>query len=122
MKLSSSGPGQVKVRWRSGEGQEGQSQVRSSSEDFKLKDLDLSSTLFLVSTHPPPTHHKLFSWLLRGLDMSDGPRMGRYGLSRVWGGQDIQVDSKAEIKLDYRGDIREYFNDKIKLSDRLWKS
>ena len=32
--LSSSSPGQVKVRWRSGEGLEGQSQVRSSSENF----------------------------------------------------------------------------------------
>ena len=25
-------------------------------------------------------------------------------------GQDFQVDSKAKIKGDYRGDIREYFN------------
>ena len=43
--------------------------------------------------------------------MSDGPRMGWYALSRVRGGQDIQVYSKAEIKWDYRGDIREYFNE-----------
>ena len=42
---------------------------------------------------------------------SDGPRMGWYDLSRVRGGQDCQVDAKAEIKLDYRGDIREYFNE-----------
>ena len=26
-------------------------------------------------------------------------------------GQDFQVDTKAEIKWDYRGDIREYFNE-----------
>ena len=32
----------------SGEGQEGQSQVRSSSENLKLKELDVSSSLFLV--------------------------------------------------------------------------
>ena len=42
--------------------------------------------------------------------MSDGPRMGWYD-TRVRGGQNFQVDSKAEIKLDYRGDIREYFNE-----------
>ena len=41
--LSSPGPGQV-------EGQEGLSQVRSSSENSKLKDLDLSFNLFLVFT------------------------------------------------------------------------
>ena len=27
--------------------------------------------------------HKLFSWLLRGLDKSDGPRVGWYDLSLV---------------------------------------
>ena len=43
--------------------------------------------------------------------MSDGPRMGWYDSSRVRGGQNFQVDSKTEIKLDYRGDIREYFNE-----------
>ena len=36
--------------------------------------------------------------------------MGWYDLSRVKGGQDFQVDFKAEIKLDYRGDLRKYFN------------
>ena len=89
--LSNPGPGQVKgegqvrVRRGSGEGQEGQSQPKYSSETQKLKDLDLSSTLFLVFTyhHPPPTHQKLFSWLLRGLDMSDGPRMGWYDSIRA---------------------------------------
>ena len=35
--------------------------------------------------------------------------MGWYDLSMAGGGQTFQVDSKAEIKLDYRGDIREYF-------------
>jgi len=43
--------------------------------------------------------------------MSDGPRMGWYDLSRVWGGQDFQVDSKAEVKWDYRGDNREYLSE-----------
>ena len=43
--------------------------------------------------------------------MSDGPRMGWYDSSRVKGGQNFQVDSKAEIKLDYWGDIREYLNE-----------
>ena len=43
--------------------------------------------------------------------MSDGPRMGRYDSSRVLGGQDFHVDSQAEIKWGYGGDIREYFNE-----------
>ena len=47
--------------------------------------------------------------------MSDGPRIGWYDSRRVLGGQDFQVDSKAEIKWDHRGDhrgdIREYFNE-----------
>ena len=43
--------------------------------------------------------------------MSDGPRMGWYDSSRVRGGQNFQVDCKAEIKLDYRGEIREYLNE-----------
>ena len=43
--------------------------------------------------------------------MSDGPRMGWYDSSRVLGDQDFQVDAKVEIKCDYRGDIREYFNE-----------
>ena len=70
----------VKLRSRSGEGQV---RVRKVKE---TKDLDLSYTLFLVFTlHPPSTHppHKLFSWLLRGLDKSDGPRMGWYDFSMV---------------------------------------
>ena len=37
--------------------------------------------------------------------------MGWYDSSRVRGSQNFQVDSKAEIKLDYRGDIREYLNE-----------
>ena len=53
----------------------------------------------------------MFYLLLRGLDKSDGPRMGWYDSSRVRGGQNFQVDSKAEIKWDYKGDIREYFNE-----------
>ena len=43
--------------------------------------------------------------------MSDGPRIVCHDLSRVRGGQNFQVDAKAEIKWDYRGDIREYFNE-----------
>ena len=45
--------------------------------------------------------------------MSDGLRMGGYDSSRVRGSQNFQVDSKAEIKLDYKYkcDIREYFNE-----------
>ena len=43
--------------------------------------------------------------------MSDGPRVGWYDSSRVRVGQDFQVDTKAEIKQDYRGDIRDYFNE-----------
>ena len=107
---------QVQVRSRS---DEGQVRVRK----VKVKQSPAQRTLnsktwtwavpyfWFPPTHPPPTHHKLFSWLLRGLDMSDGPRMGWYDSSRVWGGQDFQVDAKAEIKWDYRGDIREYFNE-----------
>ena len=49
----------VELRSRSGEGQEGQSQAKSSSENSKLKDLDLSYTIFLVSTHHHPPN-KLF--------------------------------------------------------------
>ena len=37
--------------------------------------------------------------------------MGWYDSSRVRGGQDFHVVSKAEIKGDYRGDIREYLNE-----------
>ena len=43
--------------------------------------------------------------------MSDGPRMGWYDTSQVKGGLDFQVDAMADIKGDYRGDIREYFNE-----------
>ena len=34
--------------------------------------------------------------------MSDGTKMGWYDSSKVRGGQDSQVDAKAEIKWDYR--------------------
>ena len=37
--------------------------------------------------------------------------MGWYDSIRVRVGQSFPVDSKAEIKLDYRGDIRKYFNE-----------
>ena len=45
-------------------------------------------------------------------------RFGWYDSSRARGGQNFQVDSKVENKVDYNGDIREYFHE----SDRLWKS
>ena len=87
----------MKVRC-SGEGQEGQIQAKSSSENEKFKDLDLRSTLFWS-----------FFWLLWGQDMSDESKMGWYDSSMVRGGQDFQVDS--EDYRDYRGDYREYFNE-----------
>ena len=69
----------VKLRSRSRLG-EGQVRVRKVKE---TKDLDLSYTLFLVFTTTTTTHHKLFSWLLGGLNKSDGPRMGCYDFSMV---------------------------------------
>ena len=39
-----------------------------------------------------------FSWLLRCLDKSDGPRMGWYDSGIVRGGQDFKVDFKVDIK------------------------
>ena len=69
----------VKLRSRS-RSDEGQVRVRKVKE---TKDLDLRYTLFLVFTttlHPPP---ETFSWLLRVLDKSDGPRMGWYDLGMV---------------------------------------
>ena len=91
----------VKLRSRSRSG-EGKVRVRKVKE---TKDLDLSYTLFLVftTTTTTTTHHKLFSWLLGGLNKSDGPRMGCYDPSRVRGGQDFKVDYKADIERDYRG-------------------
>ena len=58
--------------------------------------MDLSHTIFLVFT----TTTTNFFGLQRGLDVSDGPKMGWYDSSRVREGQNFQVDSKAEIKLD----------------------
>ena len=40
--------------------------------------------------------------------------LGWVGMTQVGSeeeGQDFEVDTKAEIKWDYRGDIREYFNE-----------
>ena len=37
--------------------------------------------------------------------------LGWYDLSRVCEAQDFQVDAKAKVKWDYKGDIREYFNE-----------
>ena len=60
----------------------GPGQVQVRSRSGR-SEIDLSLTLFLVfTTHPPP--HKLFSQV---------------------------VDTKAKIKWDYRGDVREYFNE-----------
>ena len=36
--------------------------------------------------------------------------LGWVGVTQA-GSENFQVDSKAEIKLDYKGDIREYFNE-----------
>ena len=73
--------------------------------------MDLSSTLFLVfTTHPPTTTN--FFLAFKGLDMSDEPRMGWYDSSMVIGGSDF----KEDIKRDYRGDIREYFEESIFLT------
>ena len=70
--LSSSGPGPGQVR------------VRKLRE---LKTQGFGSELYhKIGLHHPPTHHKLFSWLLRGLDKSDGPRMGWYDSGMVKGG------------------------------------
>ena len=51
------GEGQVRVR-----------KVRVRFEPCELKDLDLSYYFVFTTLNP----HKLFSWLLRGLDKSDG--------------------------------------------------
>ena len=61
--------------------------------------MDLSYSLFWFS--PPTLHQELFSWLLRCLNMSDGPRMGWYDSIIVRGGQDFKV----------QGDLREYLRD-----------
>ena len=53
--------------------------------------------------------------------MSDGPGMGWYDSSRVSGGQDFQVDAKAEIKWDYRGTSGST-SMSLKLSDSFMKS
>ena len=71
--------------------------VRTSSGNSKLKDLDLSHTINLVFT-TTTLHHKLFSWLLRSLDKSDGLRMGWYYSSIVRGGYNFKVDFKVDIK------------------------
>ena len=93
----------VKLRSRSGEGQVKVRKVRDRSFDLSYT-INLVFTTTTTTTHPPP---KLFSWFIRGLDMSDGLRMGCYDSSRIRGGQDFKVDFKADIK----GDIREYFNE-----------
>ena len=63
--LSSSGPGR------------GQVQVK------KLRNWPEPYNIFGFHYPPPTLHHKLFSWLLRGLYKSDGPRMGWYDSSWV---------------------------------------
>ena len=46
--------------------------------------------------------------------------MGWYDSNVVRVGQGFQVDSKSDIKWDYRGDIKDRIS--LKLSDRLRKS
>ena len=98
----------VKLRSRSRSG-EGQVRVR------RVRRVRFGPELYNIfgfhHHHHPPPSTQTFCWLLRGLNMSDGPRMGWYDSSRVRGGQDFQVDAKEKIKWDYRGDIREYFNE-----------
>ena len=36
-----------------------------------------------------------------------------FGLGFKWSAQDFQVDSKAKVKWDYKGDIRDYIRDYI---------
>ena len=48
---------------------------------------------------------------MRGLDKSDGPRMGWYDSGIVRRGQYFKVDFKVDIKRDYREDPREYFRE-----------
>ena len=87
---SGPGPGWVKVRWGSGG-----------------SDLDELSNIFGFHHHhhlPAPQTFFL---------ASEGSRHVRWTWDwLVWlkSCQNFQVESKAEIKLDYRGDIREYFN------------
>ena len=72
----------VKLRSRSRSG-EGQVRVRKLRE---LKTQGFGPEPYnIFGFHPPPTlhHHKLFSQLLRGLDISDGSRIGWYDSSRV---------------------------------------
>ena len=54
--------------------------------DFDNKSNDNADINIKEFTTPPPTTHhppETFSWLLRVLDKSDGPRMGLYDLSMV---------------------------------------
>ena len=53
------------------------------SKNSKIKDNDLRNTINLVFT-TTITHHKLFSWLLRGLDKSDEMDLGWVGMHQVW--------------------------------------
>ena len=77
--LSSLGPGQVRVR-KVRASESGRVQLR---ELETRKDLDLSHTGF---HHSPPPQPVTFSWLLRSLDKSDGPKMGWYDSGMMIGG------------------------------------
>ena len=82
----------VKLRSRSRSG-EGQVRVR------RVRRVRFGPELYpIFGFHPPTTHQELFSWLLRCLDKSDGPRMGWYDSGIVRGGQDFKVDFKVDIK------------------------
>ena len=53
--------------------------------------------------HPPSTlHHKLFFVLLRGLDMSDEPRMGWYDSRQTTGGTSGST-LKSQMDLEWVG-------------------
>ena len=91
----------LRSRPRSGEGQVRVRKVRFGPEQYPI---------FGFHHHPPPPPPPVtFPWLLRGLDKSDGLRMGWYDSSVVRGGYNFKVDFKVDIKGDLRGHFREYF-------------
>ena len=85
--LSSSGPGPGQVRVR--KPRELKTQGFGPEPYNKIG-------LHPPNHHPPPT--QTFSWLLRGLDKSDGLRMGWFDSSIVRGGYNFKVDFKVDIK------------------------
>ena len=79
-------------RSRSGEGQVRVRKVRFGPEQYPIFGFH----------HPPPSTlhppHKLFFWLLRSLDKSNGLRVGWCDSRKVRGGYNFKVDFKVDIK------------------------